>query len=240
MKPPSGSPRTNHDVAPSLPGPQPHEPPPSQPLTESIAAVRTSTVEAPARRKGTLFIVSAPSGAGKTTLCRAVLAHFGDIYYSVSHTTRPPRGRERDGVDYFFIPKAEFLRGIEEGRWAEWAEVHDNFYGTSREMLESRLAQGQDILLDIDVQGMAQIVRRYPESVTVFIMPPSMAALKSRMESRGTDAPAVIEKRLGNAEKEIAEKGRYQHIIVNDRLPEAVETLIDLVAARRTAPPEAS
>lgn len=198
--------------------------------------MNSSTVEAPVRRKGNLFIVSAPSGAGKTTLCRAVLEHFGDIYYSVSHTTRPPRGQEKDGIDYFFIPKADFLRGIEERRWAEWAEVHDNFYGTSREMLEKHLAEGQDVLLDIDVQGTAQIVRKYPDSVTIFIMPPSLAALRTRMESRGTDTPSVIEKRLKNAEKEIAAKALYRHVIVNDRLPEAVSTMIDLVSAcRRSA-----
>jgi guanylate kinase len=197
--------------------------------------VNSSTIETFARRKGNLFIVSAPSGAGKTTLCRAVLEHFGDIYYSVSHTTRPPRGQEQEGVDYFFIPKADFLRGIEEGCWAEWAEVHDNFYGTSRDMLEKRLAEGRDVLLDIDVQGMAQIVRKYPDSVTFFIMPPSLSALRTRMESRGTDTEAVIEKRLRNAENEIAAKDRYRHVIVNDQLQAAVSEMIALVSAYRPA-----
>ncbi len=201
------------------------------------ATPHSVNAEAPARRRGTLFIVSAPSGAGKTTLCRAVLAHFGDIYYSVSHTTRPPRGREQDGVDYFFIPKKEFLQGIDEGRWAEWAEVHDNFYGTSREMLENRLAAGQDILLDIDIQGMAQLVLQYPHSVTIFVMPPSLSALRRRMESRGTDSPAVIEKRLRNAATEIAAKDRYRHVIVNDRLADAVGEMIGIVAACRRASP---
>lgn len=197
--------------------------------------MNSSTIETFARRKGNLFIVSAPSGAGKTTLCRAVLEHFGDIYYSVSHTTRPPRGQEQDGVDYFFIPKADFLRGIEERCWAEWAEVHDNFYGTSRELLEKRLAEGRDVLLDIDVQGMAQIVRKYPDSVTIFIMPPSLSALRTRMESRGTDTEAVIEKRLRNAENEIAAKDRYRHVIVNDQLQAAVSEMIALVSAYRPA-----
>lgn len=196
-----------------------------------------STLDPSPRRKGTLFIVSAPSGAGKTTLCRAVLAHFGDISYSISHTTRPPRGQEKDGVDYFFIPREDFLRGIAEGRWAEWAEVHDNFYGTSRGLLESRLAEGRDVLLDIDVQGMDQLIRHYPESVTIFIMPPSLDALRTRMETRGTDAPAVIEKRLRNAHREIAAKNRYQHVIVNDRFPEALARMIEIVAACRPERP---
>lgn len=196
-----------------------------------------STLDPSPRRKGTLFIVSAPSGAGKTTLCRAVLAHFPDICYSISHTTRAPRGREKDGVDYFFIPREDFLRGIPEGRWAEWAEVHDNFYGTSRDLLESRLAEGRDVLLDIDVQGMDQLVRHYPESVTIFIMPPSLDALRTRMESRGTDAPAVIEKRLGNAGREIAAKDRYQHLIINDRFPEALDRMIEIVTACRSERP---
>jgi guanylate kinase len=205
----------------------------AQPAKESNNTVNDSTVEAPARRQGTLFIVSAPSGAGKTTLCRAALSHFSDIYYSVSHTTRPPRGEERDGIDYFFIPKAEFLQGIAAGRWVEWAEVHDNFYGTSRELLEKHLAEGRDVLLDIDVQGMTQIVGQYPESVTIFIMPPSLEALRTRMESRGADTAPVIEKRLKNAEKEIGARDRYQHVIVNDRLPEAIEALIALISACR-------
>lgn len=206
-------------------------------LQKESRTVTSSTMETSNPRKGTLFIVSAPSGAGKTTLCRAVLEHFGDMGYSISHTTRPPRGKEKDGVDYFFIPKADFLRGISEGRWAEWAEVHDNFYGTARDLLEKRLTRGRDVLLDIDVQGMDQIVRNYPESVTIFIMPPSLEALRTRMETRGTDTQDVIEKRLRNAVLEIAAKDRYQHVIVNDQLPEAVRRMIDIIAARRGTPP---
>lgn len=192
-----------------------------------------SNAESPSPRHGQLFIVSAPSGAGKTTLCRAVLAHFRDIYYSVSHTTRAPRGQERNSVDYFFIPKQEFLRGIEAERWAEWAEVHDNYYGTAKAMLEDQMAAGRDVLLDIDVQGMAQIVRQYPESITIFIMPPSIAVLRERMESRGTDTPEVIEKRLRNAEAEMAASGRYRHVIVNDHLPAAIREMIDIIGAHR-------
>ncbi len=179
--------------------------------------------------QGTLFILSAPSGAGKTTLCNALLARFPDIRFSVSYTTRPPRPTERGGMDYCFITKEAFVRGIENGRWAEWAEVHGNFYGTSAEFLDSSLAAGHSVLLDIDVQGTLQILRRHPESVTIFIMPPSPEVLMRRLELRGMDADDVIETRLLNAKKEMAEKDRYRHVIVNDQLNEAIENLISTV-----------
>lgn len=178
---------------------------------------------------GHLFIVSAPSGAGKTTLCNSLRERFPDILYSISFTTRPPRAGETDGIDYYFIPKDEFVKGIELSRWAEWAEVHGNFYGTSSEFLDRKLAAGNDVLLDIDVQGTLQILRHYPDSVTIFIMPPSLDVLRSRLESRNTDTEDVISTRLVNAKKEMASKDRYQYIIVNDRLPEAVSELISIV-----------
>jgi guanylate kinase len=183
----------------------------------------------PRAKKGKIFVISAPSGAGKSTLCRAVLQHFADIRYSVSYTTREPRGREINGVHYHYISKEDFLNGIEENRWAEWALVHDNYYGTSARILEESVASGCDIILDIDVQGAAQIVRRYPEVVTIFIMPPSPDALKTRMEARGTDSPDVIAKRLKNAVAEMARKEHYRHVIVNDDLNEAVRQLILLI-----------
>jgi len=182
---------------------------------------------------GHLFIVSAPSGAGKTTLCKLLSERFPEILFSISFTTRPPRASETDGIDYYFIPKDEFVKGIENSRWAEWAEVHDNFYGTSSEFLDRKLTAGHDILLDIDVQGMLQILRRYPDSITIFIMPPSPDVLRSRLESRSTDTQDVIATRLVNAEKEMAAKDRYRYIIVNDRLPEAAAELISIYEAFR-------
>lgn len=182
---------------------------------------------------GHLFIVSAPSGAGKTTLCKLLSERFPEILFSISFTTRSPRASETDGIDYYFIPKDEFVKGIENSRWAEWAEVHDNFYGTSSEFLDRKLAAGHDILLDIDVQGMLQILRRYPDSITIFIMPPSPDVLRSRLESRSTDTQDVIATRLVNAEKEMAAKDRYRYIIVNDRLPEAAAELISIYEAFR-------
>jgi len=179
--------------------------------------------------RGSLFIISAPSGAGKTTLTKAVLDRFIDILYSVSHTTRELRNGEQDGVDYYFITINNFKKGINNGKWAEWAEVHGNYYGTSAEFIDKNLAAGRNILLDIDVQGTIQILERYPDSITIFIMPPSFEILKERLESRGTDSKAAIEKRLENAQKEMAKKDLYRHVIVNDQLPDAVAELISIV-----------
>lgn len=188
----------------------------------------------PKESGGNLFIISAPSGAGKTTLCKALLERFSDIVYSISYTTRPPRGNEKNGQDYFFIAKEDFERKLKEGYWAEWANVHGHFYGTSREFLDNYLSKGRDILLDIDVQGTRQILEHYPNSVTIFIMPPSLEALRFRLESRATDASHVIEKRLKDAGKEIEHRHIYQHVIVNDKLDEAVDRLTNLVANYRS------
>ena len=176
-------------------------------------------------KRGHLFIISAPSGAGKTTLAKAVLQQFTDMLYSISYTTRKPRAEERDGVDYHFISKQDFKKGIKKGRWAEWAEVYGNYYGTSAEFIEKSLSSGCDILLDIDVQGTIQILKHYPDSVTIFILPPSMNALRKRLEMRGSDSKAVIERRFVNARKEMAQKKLYRHIIVNDKLSAAIEEI---------------
>ena len=177
-------------------------------------------------RPALLFVISAPSGAGKSTLCRAVLDRFSDLVYSVSYTTRSPRSGEQNGKDYHFITKDEFEKGIARGRWAEWAEVHDHYYGTSADFLNGELSGGRDILLDIDIQGTRKILQRYPDAVTIFIMPPSLEALKSRLQSRGTDSPEAIAVRLQNAAVEMAQKDLYRHIIINDRLTDAVGELI--------------
>ena len=186
------------------------------------------------KRTGLLFIISAPSGAGKSTLCRAVRERFADLVYSISYTTRPPRGGEQNGVDYHFIAKDEFEKGIASGRWAEWAEVHDHYYGTSAEFLDGELSVGRDILLDIDIQGTRQILQRYPDGVTIFILPPSLEVLKSRLHFRDTDSPEVIAVRLKNAREEIAQKDFYRHIITNDRLAVAVTELITLIEKYRS------
>jgi guanylate kinase len=192
----------------------------------------------PSCNKGCLFILSAPSGAGKTTLCQALCRHFPDMLYSVSHTTRLPRLGETQGTDYHFVTKDEFILRIESGEWAEWAEVHGNYYGTSANFLNQGLRAGKDILLDIDVQGMLKIISRYPSSVTVFIRPPSLEALRKRLESRGADRPDIIETRMINAEKEMAETHRYRHVIVNDDLELATRELILLIDSYRRNRPQ--
>ena len=184
--------------------------------------------------RGSLFIISAPSGAGKTTLTKAVLDRFIDILYSVSYTTRELRNGEQDGVDYYFIAKNNFKKSINNGKWAEWAEVHGNYYGTSAEFIDKNLAAGRNILLDIDVQGTIQILEHYPDSITIFIMPPSFEILRERLESRGTDSQAAIERRLENAQKEMARKDLYRHVIVNDQLPDAVAELISIIEKYRS------
>ncbi len=186
-------------------------------------------------RTGNLYIVSAPSGTGKTTLCRIIMNTFSNIGYSVSHTTRSPRDGEVDGTDYYFVSRKEFQTMVKNGSLAEWAEVHGNYYGTSVNYINKCLAGGNDILLDIDVNGAKQIVAKYPDAVTIFIMPPSLEELKERLQARGTDAFDVIEKRLKNAESEIAEKDFYRHVIINDDLKTAGSELQELLQKYRKA-----
>jgi guanylate kinase len=186
-----------------------------------------------ALRKSFIFIISAPSGAGKTTLCKAVLAAFAGMRYSVSFTTRPPRPGEENGRDYVFVTAPEFEAGIRSGRWAEWARVHGNYYGTSADVLAQSLSSGCDILLDIDVQGARQICARFPESVTIFIMPPSLEVLRERLVARGTDSPGVIAMRIENAGREMAQRDVYRHVVVNDDLETAITELIHIIDSYR-------
>jgi guanylate kinase len=183
----------------------------------------------PHRPTAHLFILSAPSGAGKSTLGSALRRRYPQLGYSVSYTTRPPREGEQNGVHYHFIDPIDFEAGIQTGRWAEWARVHGNYYGTSVADLESYLTQGISVLMDIDVQGADQMIKRFPDAVTIFIMPPSLEVLRQRLEGRGTDSPEVIATRLDNAEAEMAARHRYGHLIVNDDLRQASAELIYLI-----------
>ena len=153
--------------------------------------------------------------------------------YSVSFTTRPPRPGEENGRDYVFVTAPEFEAGIRGGRWAEWACVHGNYYGTSADVLAQSLTAGCDILLDIDVQGAQQICARFPESVTIFIMPPSLEVLRQRLVVRGTDRPEVIAMRIENAGHEMAQRGVYRHVVVNDDLETAIMELIRIIGSYR-------
>ncbi|MBW1835657.1 MAG: guanylate kinase [Deltaproteobacteria bacterium] len=187
-----------------------------------------------AQHRGHLFIVSAPSGGGKTTLCKAILNRYQDMLYSVSYTTRAPRPGEVNGVDYDFISKEKFIKDIENDKWAEWAQVHGNFYGTPAEFLNKSLSEGRDVLLDIDIQGTIQILDRYTDTITFFILPPSLEILKKRLESRGTDSADTISARLISAKEEISKKNLYRHVIVNDQLSSAVSELLSIIAKYRS------
>jgi guanylate kinase len=184
-------------------------------------------------KSGTLFIVAAPSGAGKSTLVNALLEREPSISLSISHTTRPPRPGEQYGRHYYFVERAEFEREVAEGIFLEHAEVHGNFYGTSRRTVQDLLRQGRDVLLEIDWQGAAQIRKAKPDVVSVFILPPSRAELERRLRGRGSDSAEVIERRLRNSRGEIAHAHEFDYIIVNDRFEDALDNLQAIVRAVR-------
>ncbi len=182
---------------------------------------------------GTLFVVAAPSGAGKSSLVAALLEREPQIGLSISHTTRAPRPREVDGQQYFFVSRPQFERDVAAGLFLEHAEVHGNLYGTSRTAVQARLAQGQDVLLEIDWQGAEQIRRTQPHCVSVFILPPSRAELERRLRGRASDSEAVIERRLHNSRGEIAHACEFDFILVNDVFAVALDDLQAIVRAVR-------
>ncbi len=180
-----------------------------------------------------LFIVSAPSGSGKSTLVKMLLASLDRLDFSISYTTRLPRGNEKNGEDYHFVSREEFLAMRDRGELLEWAEVFGNYYGTGRKALEQAEKTGHDLVLDIDVQGAAQLKKRLPEAVTVFILPPSRGELEHRLRSRSLDDEAVIARRLRDASKEIRNYSAYDYILVNDQLDRAAERLRSILVAER-------
>lgn len=180
-----------------------------------------------------MIVVSAPSGAGKTTVVARVLRDLGGIRFSVSHTTRAPRGAERDGVEYHFVDRRAFEKLRDEGALLEWAEVHGNLYGTAVAEIERASAAGVDILLDLDVQGAAQVRRRIGDAVTVFILPPSYDVLEARLRGRGQDDEGAIRRRLAVAGREIDAFEQYDYAIVNEDLDASVEELKSIVRAAR-------
>ena len=182
---------------------------------------------------GTLFIVSAPSGAGKTTLVRELLARDSRVHLSISHTTRAPRSGEQDGLDYHFVDMTAFLSMRDRGGFIESAEVHGNFYGTSRAWLEREIAAGRDVLLEIDWQGAQQVRRCFPEAVGIFIMPPSLAELERRLRGRGTDDEATIARRHRAALDEMRHVAEFDYVIINNELAEAIGDLTAAVHASR-------
>ena len=185
------------------------------------------------RRRGILFILSAPSGAGKTTISTAALQTIPQLHMSISLTTRAPRANEVDGRDYSFVSKEEFERRRDGGELAEWAEVHGSLYGTPRPPIENAIAAGRDMVLDIDVQGAEQMKRRYREAVAVFVLPPSEAELERRLRGRGTDSDEGIRRRLERAKAEMEHYRSYDYYLVNHDVEESVRLFAAIVAAER-------
>jgi guanylate kinase len=182
---------------------------------------------------GNLFIICAPSGAGKTSLVNALLEREPDIELSISYTTRAPRPGETDGRNYHFVTREQFLEMAGRGEFLEHAEVHGNFYATSQPWINARRAEGKDILLEIDWQGAAQVRRQIPDAVGVFILPPSPEALRRRLEGRGQDSAAVIERRLLAARGEVAHVAEFDYVIINRNFDVAVTDLVSIVRAQR-------
>lgn len=188
----------------------------------------------PFKSEGAIIIISAPSGAGKTTLCRRMLEHFPDMRASVSFTTRMPRAGEEHGRDYLYISRDEFVRMRDNGHFAEWAEVHGDLYGTPLQPLADAALNGTCLLLDIDCQGALQLKKRFSHACSVFILPPSMEELKKRLQMRGSDAEDRVKNRLIRAGEEIRQAGCYDYIVVNDILEQAEETLAAIIKVQQT------
>jgi guanylate kinase len=182
---------------------------------------------------GSLFVVAAPSGAGKSTLVNALLAQEPGIQLSISTTTRPPRPGEQDGVHYHFTTAEDFVARADKGEFLEWAEVHGNYYGTSRASVEEKMKTGTDILLEIDWQGARQVKKQFPDAAGIFILPPSIEALEERLHKRGTDEPHIITRRLLAAGGEIAHAPEFEYAIINEEFNVALAQLQAIVQATR-------
>ncbi|MGA2273831.1 MAG: guanylate kinase [Bryobacteraceae bacterium] len=181
----------------------------------------------------TVFIISAPSGSGKSTLVSHLMAELPGLMFSISYTTRPPRGAERDGESYHFVSRPEFEAMAERDEFLEWAVVFGNYYGTHRGILEEARARGRDLVLDIDVQGARQLIQKIPEAVTVFILAPSRQVLERRLRARGEDRDEVIERRLRDAAEEIRRYSDYHYVLINRELDESDAILSSIVRAER-------
>lgn len=182
---------------------------------------------------GNLFIVSAPSGGGKTSLVRSTIEVLNNLRISVSHTTRAKRPNERDGVDYYFVTITEFQRMVDDGTFLEYATVFGHRYGTSLHTVNETLGRGQDVILDIDWQGAQAIRRKNPETVSVFVLPPTIEELEHRLTKRGGDTREVIQQRMQNAVMEIAHYGEYDYLLVNDNFDQTVEALVSIIKTAR-------
>ena len=182
---------------------------------------------------GHLYIVAAPSGAGKTTLVRMLLESDPAIRLSISCTTRAPRPGEEDGREYHFVDVPDFVERVSRGEFLEWAEVHGNYYGTSKRWIEAEMTAGRDVLLEIDWQGAQQVRKAFPQAIGVFILPPSLAELERRLSGRGTDSADVVERRLAAAREEMRHVGEFDYVIINDQLSQAIDDLSAIVHSAR-------
>ena len=185
------------------------------------------------QKTGHLYIVAAPTGAGKTTLVRMLLERDSEIRLSVSSTTRAPRTGEQDGREYQFVDVQQFLDRVSQGEFLEWAEVHGNYYGTSKRWIEAEMTAGRDVLLEIDWQGAQQVRKAFPKAIGVFILPPSMDALKARLSGRGTDSAETIARRIAAARDEMRHVDEFDYVIINDDLQQALDNLLAVVSASR-------
>jgi len=186
--------------------------------------------------RGNLYIVSAPSGSGKTTLLQHLLRSFTDLKFSVSHTTRAPRQGEREGVDYFFVGRPDFLAMVERGDFLEWAEFNGHLYGTSRGFVQEQIASGHDVILDIDVQGAKQVKSKVHDAIAIFVMPPSFKELQRRLKARMLEADEVIRRRLEIAKAEIRYYREYDYVIINDILENSIRLLESIVRSGGAMP----
>lgn len=184
-------------------------------------------------RRGILFVVSAPSGAGKTTLCKQITTTIPNLWHSISYTTRSPRPGESHGREYFFVDEATFLAMVERHEFVEWARVHGNLYGTPRKILTEKMEQGLDVLLEIDVQGALQVKKKFQDAVFIFILPPSMDVLRTRLETRGGDSPDEINRRMQKAREEVWSYREYYYIVRNEELASSLKELESVFLAER-------
>jgi guanylate kinase len=187
--------------------------------------------------QGQIYVFSGPSGVGKSTVIRAVRAKIGGLEYSVSHTSRSPRGLEQNGVDYYFVEREAFRIMIDQGEFAEWAKVYDDYYGTSFSSLEGPIGKGVDVIMDVDVQGAKNIKRIFKETVLIFVLPPSLHLLEKRLRERGTDDREALRKRMEKASQEIVNCTWYDYLVFNDLLEEAVQEASSIVIAERCKRP---
>ena len=202
-------------------------------MSSKVTEVETASTPNIATPRGTLFVVSSPSGGGKGTIIQHVLDVVENLSYSVSYTTRAPRLKEVDGREYFFVSRDTFEDMVAAGEFLEWACVHGNFYGTAKNQILAETATGADIILEVDVQGAASVRQLLVDSVSIFILPPSYDVLRERLIARGTDTPQELELRLRNAPEELRQYSAFDYVIINDQVEKAVNQLASIIYAER-------